>query len=135
MSADENSIDGAVSKRVLIVDDEETVLVPMARYFQRLGCQVVTAREKEEAQALLEKRRFDLVILDLALTSWGAEGFDLLRDIRYSGRGTPVLVLSALVTPEIEADALERGADAVLAKPQPLAEVARTAVRIMRLNR
>jgi DNA-binding response OmpR family regulator len=119
-------------KRVLIVDDEETLLFAMARYFRRLGCQVVTAGEKEEAQALLGKRRFDLVILDLALTSWGAEGLDVLSELRYASAGTAVIVLSALVGPDIEADALRRGADAVLTKPQPLAEVARVAVRIMR---
>jgi DNA-binding response OmpR family regulator len=119
------------AKRVLIVDDEETLLMAMGRYFGRIGCHVTTAREREEAAALLEHRGFDLVILDLALSPFGLEGLDLLRDIRYGSFGTPVLVLSAHVTAEVEADAIKCGADAVLAKPQPLAELARLAVKLM----
>jgi DNA-binding response OmpR family regulator len=103
----------------------------MARYFGRIGCQVSTAREREEAEALLSHQSFDLVILDLGLTSYGMEGLEILREIRYGSMGTPVVILSALVTPEIEADALRRGADAVLAKPQPLADLAAVAARLM----
>jgi DNA-binding response OmpR family regulator len=122
---------GSTAKRVLIVDDEDTLLLAMNRYFTRLGCHVTTARERDEAGALLEHEGFDLVILDLALSRFGLEGFDLLRDIRYGSLGTPVMILSAHVTADIEADALRRGADAVLAKPQPLSEVARIAVKLM----
>ena len=125
----------AAAKRLLIVDDEETLLAAMERYFSRIGCHVTTAREREEAGALLEHDAFDLVILDLALSRFGLEGFDLLRDIRYSSVGTPVLILSAHVTADVEADALRRGADAVLAKPQPLAELARIAARLMGVAR
>jgi DNA-binding response OmpR family regulator len=127
--------DGPAAKRVLIVDDEETLLAAMGRYFRKIGCHVTTARERDEAGALLEHEGFDLVILDLALTRFGLEGFDLLRDIRYGSMGTPVLILSAHVTADIETDALRRGADAVLAKPQPLSELARLAVKLMEAAR
>jgi DNA-binding response OmpR family regulator len=125
----------SAAKRLLIVDDEETLLLAMERYFSRIGCRVTTAREREEAGALLEHEGFDLIILDLALSRFGLEGFDLLRDIRYSSQGTPVLILSAHVNADVEADALRRGADAVLAKPQPLSELARIAVRLMGVAR
>jgi DNA-binding response OmpR family regulator len=127
--------DVSPAKRVLIVDDEETLLAAMGRYFSRIGCDVTTAQEREEAGALLEHQAFDLVILDLALSRFGLEGFDLLRDIRYSRTSTPVLILSAHVTADVAADALRRGADAVLAKPQPLSELARVAVRLMGVAR
>src|SRR5689334_21869491 len=98
-----------LSKHVLMVDDELSLLTPMARYFKRLGCAVATAREREEAEALLENQLFDLVILDLALTPYGVEGLDILREIRYGSMGTPVVILSALLTPELEAEAMRRG--------------------------
>jgi DNA-binding response OmpR family regulator len=127
--------DGSTLRRILIVDDEETVLHALERYFSRIGCTVTTAREREEAAALLEHDTYDLVILDLALGGFGLEGFDLLRDIRYRSRTTPVIVLSAHVTADVQADAERRGADAVLAKPQPLSELARVAVGLMGVGR
>src|SRR5690348_14117612 len=120
-----------VPKNVLLVDDDASLLVPMARYFKRLACLVRAAREREEAEALLEHLLFDLVILDLALTPYGVEGLDILREIRYGSMRTPVVILSALVTPELEAEALRRGADAVLAKPVPMKELARIALPLM----
>jgi CheY-like chemotaxis protein len=120
------------AKRVLIVDDEEVLLRVMSRYLERrLGCEVVTAREREEAEALLEHQAFDLIVLDLALTGYGIEGLDLLRNVRHGSLGAAVLVLSGLITPELEAEALRQGADAVLPKPQPLDGIARVALHLM----
>ena len=123
--------DAARALRVLMIDDEEALLVPMARYFERLGCRVTTAREREEAEALLEHHRFDLILLDLALTGYGLEGLDLLRNLRHGCTTTPVLILSGLIDPALEAEVLRQGANAVLAKPQHLNVLARTAMRLM----
>jgi two-component system, OmpR family, alkaline phosphatase synthesis response regulator PhoP len=119
-------------RRILIIDDEESILAPLARYFRRIGCEPVTAQEREEAEALLEHEAFDLIILDLALSGCGLDGMEILRGIRASSYGTPVIVLSGLVTPEIESEALRRGADAVLPKPQALADLARVSAYLMR---
>jgi DNA-binding response OmpR family regulator len=119
-------------RRILIIDDERAILEPVACYFRRLGCEVVTAQEREEGEALLETQAFDLVVLDLALSGCGLEGLEILRDIRSSSYGTPVIVLSGVVTPDIEREALRVGADAVLPKPQPLADLARVSAYLMR---
>jgi DNA-binding response OmpR family regulator len=117
--------------RLLLVDDEESLLTPMAHYFERLGWSVTTAREREEAEALLEHRSFDVVVLDLALSGFGLEGLDLLRDARRGCATSAVLVLSGVANSDIRAEALRRGADAVLVKPQGLAEIARTATAVL----
>lgn len=119
-------------RRILVIDDEHSILEPIACYFRRLGCEVITAQEREEGEALLENQAFDLVVLDLALSGCGLEGLEILRAIRSSSYGTPVIILSGLVTPEIEREALRRGADAVLLKPQPLAHLARVSACLMR---
>jgi len=121
----------ATTKRVLIVDDEESILAPLSRYFRRIGCEVVAAQEREEAEALLEHQRFDLILLDLALSGYGLEGLEILQSLRSGTRGTPVIVLSGLVTPDLEREALRRGADAVLPKPQPLADLARVCAHLL----
>ncbi len=116
---------GVVRRRLLILDDEEAILIPVGHYFRNLGYTVVTTREPEEAEALLEHEVFDLVILDLALTRFGREGLEVLTSIRALHHWLPVLVFSANVSPDVEDEALRLGADAVLSKPQPLDELAR----------
>jgi CheY-like chemotaxis protein len=114
--------------RILLVDDEEAILLPIARYFRGLGCAVETAQEPEEAIAILRHRTYDLVILDLRLTRFGtADGLDVLRDLRERVQPTSVIVLSAHISPEVEEEAVRLGASAVLRKPQNLPDLAQMA--------
>jgi CheY-like chemotaxis protein len=114
--------------RILLVDDEEAILLPIARYFRGLGCVVETAQEPEEAIALLRHRPYDLVLLDLRLTKFGtADGLDVLRDLRERVQPTSVIVLSAHISAEVEEEAIRLGASAVLRKPQNLPDLAQMA--------
>jgi CheY-like chemotaxis protein len=116
------------SLRVLLLDDEEAVLLPTARYFRNLGCTVDVAGEPEEAEALISHRRYDLAILDLRVTRFGGtEGLEVLREIRRRDHATKVIMLSAYVSPEVETEARALGASAVLRKPQPLPDLAHLA--------
>lgn len=113
---------------MLLLDDEEAVLIPTARYFRGLGCTVDVAREPEEAEALIGHRRYDLAILDLRVTRLGGtEGLEVLREIRRRDHGTSVILLSAYVSAKVEAEARSLGASAVLRKPQPLPDLAHLA--------
>ena len=68
---------------VLLLDDEESILVPTAAYFRSLGFVVDTAREAEEADALVQHRRYDLAVLDLRVGPvGGTAGLDVLREVR-----------------------------------------------------
>lgn len=123
---------GARSERILIVDDEELIVVAMRRYFEGLGYTVDSAHELEEAQALLAKRRYDLVICDLRLTGiGGVEGLQIVSDIHQRSSDTRVILLSAYGTPEIERESYNRGADAFLHKPKSMMEIANVAVNLL----
>jgi CheY-like chemotaxis protein len=127
---------GVSAKRILLLDDEEAILLPTAKYFRGLGCTVDMAREPEEAEALISHRRYDLVILDLRVTRFGgAEGLEVLREIRRRDHGTSVIVLSAYISPEVEEEARALGADGVLRKPQPLPDLAHLAFALMGMPR
>jgi len=116
----------SVSRTLLIVDDDAAISAPLARYFRGLGHAVDVATEAEEAGALLTFRRYDGAILDLRLTNLGgAEGLVLLQEIRERDAQTTVVVLSAYISAEARAEAVKRGADHVLQKPYPLADLAR----------
>jgi len=122
----------ASGKHVLLLDDEEAVLLPTAKYFRSLGCTVDVAREPEEAEALVSYRRYDLAILDLRVTRFGGtEGLEVLREIRRRDHKTSVIVLSAYISPEVEEEARALGADGVLRKPQPLPDLAHLAFALM----
>jgi len=126
------SVGRGSERHVLLMDDEEGILLPTARYFRSLGCTVDMAREPEEAEALASHRRYDLAILDLRVTRFGgAEGLEVLREIRRRDHGTSVIVLSAYISPELEKEARALGADSVVRKPQPLPALAHLAFALM----
>jgi two-component system response regulator RegA len=118
-------------KRLLLVDDEEAILRPMSKYFRELGFSVVPARGVSEAESALARERFDLLILDLRLDPSERGGLDVLRALRASQASTPVVVMSAYVSHEVESEARRLGARAVLRKPQPLADVALAAFNLV----
>ena len=119
-------------RRALLVDDEVSISIPMSRYFRQLGFTTDVAGEVEEAEALALHYRYDLAILDLRLTQWGGgEGLQVVDELRKSNRGATIVMLSACVDEEVEREAKQRGADAVLRKPYPLPELARLAFQLM----
>ena len=118
--------------RLLIIDDEETILFALKRYFTRLHYQVVCATELEEAEALIAHECFDLVIADLSLTAGGStEGLEMLRFLRAKCPRTRVVLLTAYGSPAVEREAKRRGADVFLHKPQPLLALARIASQLL----
>jgi DNA-binding NtrC family response regulator len=122
-----------MSARILVVDDEEPILSAIREYFGPLGYEVDCARELEEAEALLAHVRYALMIADLRLTgSQSAEGLELLRFVRERSPWTRTILLTGYGSLEVEIEALGRGVDAFLQKPQPLSYLAGIAAELMR---
>lgn len=118
--------------RILIVDDEESIVFAMRRYFQLHGFDVDAARELEEAQALVANVRYAVVIADLRLTGvHGAEGLDLVAYVRERCPWTRTMLLTAHSSPDIEVAGRERGVDMVLRKPRPLPDVAQAVMTLL----
>ncbi len=117
-------------QRLLIIDDEETILFAIERYFRRIGYQVDCARELEEAEALATHIEYSLVIADLSLSDNGTEGLEIIRYLRATSPLANVVLLTANGSMAIEREAYRRGVTAMLHKPQPLAELARLASQL-----
>ena len=100
---------------VLIVDDE-----PGMRHFlqrtlaPRMG-QVQVAGSAEEAETLLQRHRFDLVILDITLP--GKTGLALLQEMREAGNACEVVLITAFADLDTAIEALRAGAGDFLLKP------------------
>ena len=118
--------------RMLIVEDEFTVLFALRKYFAAAGYHVDSARELEEAQALIVTNQYHIVIADLRLSgSSAAEGLEVLRFVRHHSRGTKVVILTAYGSVEIQSSARLLGAAAFLQKPAPLPEIRATVLRLL----
>ena len=100
--------------RVLIVDDEPSILATMAPLLRTRGYEVSTAMSGKACLESVERVDPDLIILDLGLPDM--DGVDVCRLLR-DGRSTPILVLSARGGEADKVGALDAGADDYVTKP------------------
>ena len=107
------------SLQILVADDHEANRMVVQRLLQKAGHRVVCVNGGEEVLDALEIADYDTVIVDLHMP--GISGLDLLKQLRVMEAGggprTPVLVLSADVTPDAISRCEQAGARAFLAKP------------------
>lgn len=112
--------------RLLLVDDEATIVEAMRQYFARLGFAVDVAEHLCDALAMAARHRYLAAITDLRLDDGGeAGGLQVARAIKAFDGRTRVVLLTAYRSSEIDIDARAAGVDAILSKPLPLSEVAR----------
>ena len=107
------------SMQILVADDHEANRMVLQRLLQKAGHRVVCVNGGEQVLDALEIADYDTVIVDLHMP--GLSGLDLLKQLRVMEAGggprTPVLVLSADVTPDAITRCEQAGARAFLAKP------------------
>ena len=121
-----------MNKRLLIIDDDESILFALRCYFESTGYDVNCARELEEAEALAACRIYDLAIVDLSLSvKCSTEGLEIIRFARRHCPSARLIVLTAYATADIEREAIRRGAHAFLRKPQALSEIAAVAAQLL----
>ncbi len=100
---------------ILVVDDEPQMLIAIQETLRRRGYAVSTAASGIEALCRLKERCFDLILTDLRMPEIG--GIDLLRKVRSTAPGIPVILLTAYGTIENAVDAMKLGALDYLLKP------------------
>jgi DNA-binding response OmpR family regulator len=101
--------------RILIIDDESSILDFLSRGLRHEGFAVDVAADGKAGLELAVANSYDLVILDLLLP--GLDGVSVLRGILARKPNQPVMVLSALSDIRSKVDCLELGAEDYLAKP------------------
>ncbi|MCP2046211.1 UNVERIFIED_ORG: DNA-binding response OmpR family regulator [Paenarthrobacter nicotinovorans] len=102
------------NRRILLVEDEETIAAVVRDYLVTAGFQVDTAGDGFTALALAGKRKPDLVILDRMLP--GLDGVEVCRRLRQS-MSVPIIMVTALGTEDDRILGLEMGADDYVTKP------------------
>ncbi len=117
--------------RVLVVDDEPSILFAMTEYLTRMGHQVDSAQGTAEAFMLLAAAPYSLVITDLRLSACHqSDGLDLLAHVRARSPRTRTILLTAYGVGDTEQEAQRLGVDALLSKGQDLAEIAAVVDRL-----
>jgi len=101
-------------RKVLVVDDEDSVRELIELYLKKEGFEVIHARDGREALRLNGEHHPDLIILDLMLP--GLDGWDVCRQIRSQSR-TPIIMLTARTEEVDRIVGLELGADDYVVKP------------------
>ncbi|MCZ2078606.1 MAG: sigma-54 dependent transcriptional regulator [Bryobacterales bacterium] len=102
-------------RRILIVDDDDSLRRVTQVQLTQAGYQVLTAASGEDASAMLERTPVDMVITDLQMP--GKSGLDLLREIQAEYPETPVLMITAFGTVETAVEAMKAGACDYVTKP------------------
>ena len=120
---------GHVAPRILLVDDDRDLLVPLAEQLRHDGFDVTTARDGDEALRRLDSAWPDLLIIDLLMPRM--DGLTLAREIK-ARADLPIIVLSAIDAGDNKADLLDEFAEDYITQPYHDAELRARIQRVLR---
>lgn len=112
-----------MKKKVLIVDDEPNIIVPLQFLMEQNGYDVIVAATGEEAMEAIAANRPDLILLDIMLP--GIDGYQVCQTIRANAdwQEIKIVFISAMGRDVDVAKGLALAADAYITKPFAIADV------------
>jgi DNA-binding response OmpR family regulator len=120
---------GQAAPRILLVDDDRDLLVPLADQLRHDGFDVTTARDGDEALRRLDTAWPDLLIIDLLMPRM--DGLTLAREVK-ARADLPIIVLSAIDAGDNKADLLDEFAEDYVTKPYHYSELRARIQRVLR---
>lgn len=122
-----------MNEHVLLVEDDNAIAGALRLHLEDAGYRLHRESDGLQAIAAIDRKRWDLVLLDLMLP--GADGWDVCRHLKARHADIPVIMLSARSTEAHRVLGLELGADDYLAKPFSMLElVARVRALLRRVD-
>lgn len=119
-----------MGKKVLVVDDEKSILTLLQYNLQQAGYEVITGMDGEEAKNIALTENPDLIVLDLMLPKM--DGLEVCKHLRQQKNFTPILMLTAKDDEFDKVLGLELGADDYMTKPFSPREVVARVKAILR---
>lgn len=104
-----------MAQRILLVEDEDSILNALTLNLEFEGFEVVTATDGKTALDLFRSQYFNLIILDIMIPV--LSGLDVCEQIRLTDTETPIIFLTARDTIPSKIIGLKKGADDYLTKP------------------
>ena len=117
--------------RILLVEDDKGIVTNLTEYLAKEGYEVKSASGQKVALQLVEREKFDLVLLDIALSD--GNGFSVCKAIK-SDYHIPVIFLTASGDEYSTVTGFELGADDYIAKPFRPRELVSRIKNILRLT-
>ena len=117
--------------RILLVEDDKGIVTNLMEYLAKEGYEVKSASGQKAALQLVEREKFDLVLLDIALSD--GNGFSVCKAIK-SEYHIPVIFLTASGDEYSTVTGFELGADDYIAKPFRPRELVLRIKNILRLT-
>jgi DNA-binding response OmpR family regulator len=114
---------------ILVVDDEDALRTVLSSELVNEGYDIKSASDGDEAIGVLEKGRFDLVLLDIKMPR--VSGFEVLKHIRQNHSGTKVVMLTAFADLKNAIESKKLGADDFVSKPYDLVDLLTTIERVL----
>jgi two-component system phosphate regulon response regulator OmpR len=105
----------APQARILVIDDDAELRALLLRYLGENGFEVRVAADAQQADRLLGREAFDVMVLDLMLP--GEDGLTMCKRLRARGEALPIIMLTARGDPVDRIVGLEIGADDYVPKP------------------
>jgi EAL domain-containing protein (putative c-di-GMP-specific phosphodiesterase class I) len=119
--------------RVLLVDDEPSVLRAYEMALSRQGAAVETAGNGKVAAELVKSGSFDVIVTDISMPEM--TGLEFLEAVRAHDLDVPVILMTGQPDVQSAIRAVEHGAFRYLAKPVPVRKLWETVVRAAKLHR
>ena len=102
-------------KRVLVIDDEETIRELLKEFLEENDCSVTAEATAENGLMQIRKNRYDLVLLDIMLRH--ANGLEVLQIIKKIAPELSVIMITGNDDIELAKECLSKGATDYIAKP------------------
>lgn len=118
--------------KILVIDDDEGMTELLSLLLAPAQPQMIAAHSGQEGIDLVKKQDPDIVILDLMMPE--KSGWDVCKAVREFSQ-VPILILSAIDTPGLVAQALDVGADDYLIKPVSTSTLMAHLNRLLRRNK
>jgi len=116
--------------KVLAIDDQKLVLIPLELRLKELGYEVKTATSAIEGKSLIDSFAPDLVIVDINMPT--ASGLEVVNYIRIEQKSeTPIMILSGNTDDKIIEKAFDLGVNDYMKKPLSLTEVCARTKRLI----
>ncbi len=101
--------------KIMVVDDDQTILKVIRSNLERHDFQVLTAMDPKNALDKMNAEKFDLALVDLMLN--GESGLDLMENLHRLDPEMPIIILTGYGTIESAVEAMKKGAHSYLTKP------------------
>lgn len=118
-------------KKILVVEDEMDTAKVLVKRLETNGFEVIVAEDAYQGTAFINKKKPDLVILDLMLPAGG--GLSVLKNAKANPTVAyiPVIVLTGMKNEDVKREVISSGVEAYLEKPYDTGELISTINRVL----